>query len=767
MPLMNVYKNIGGYFRRFDAFVVNRISQPDITEKNSLTYWRLRILSALLSGGFMLCIFALIPSITLVIREKIWGMGVFNGFAYVLATILLFSKRLRYEIRATIALFLLYATGVTIILSVGPLSGGPIWLFAFAVLVGVLLGSRAAVTALCINAITLTIIGWLIHTGKIGHAFPFFSSFERMIAAGVNFIVLNGVAAISVSALVKGLVSTHQKEKILTRGLERKQAHLIEAKNKLEYEVEERKREIEERRNAEVALRESEERFRNLANSLPQVVFETDENGMLSFANQNAFELFGYSEEELKQGLNVLQMLIPDDRNRAAKNVQRVFAGERGGGIEYTAIRKDGSTFPLMVHANAIIRDDKPMGLRGIIIDLTDRKQAEAEKEKLEAQLQRAQKMEALGTLAGGVAHDLNNILSGTVSYPELLLLDMPEDSPLRKPLLTIQESGKKAAAIVQDLLTLARRGVVNPEVVSLNDIISKYLKSPEYEKLSFYHPGVEVETHLEENLYNLSGSPVHLTKTIMNLISNAAEAMPAGGSIRISSENRYVDSPINGYEDVAEGDYVTLTVSDTGIGISSEDIGRIFEPFYTKKKMGRSGTGLGMAVVWGTVKDHNGYIDVQSTEGEGTTFTLHFPATRKQSSQDKSISSIQDYMGEGESILIVDDVKEQREIASNILKKLGYTPHSVSSGEEAVEYVKKNSPDLLILDMIMNPGMDGFETYRKILELHPGQRAIIASGYSETARVKEARKLGAGAYVKKPYSLEEIGLTVKAQLDK
>ena len=764
---MKAYKNIGHYFQRFDAFIVNRMAPPHITEKNSLTYWRLRILSALLSGGFVLCIFALIPSITLVFREKIWGMGVFNACAYVLATILLFSKRLRYEIRATIALFLLYATGVTIMLSVGPLSGGPIWLFAFAVLVGVLLGSRAAVTALCVNAITLTIIGWLISTGKIGHAFPFFSSFERMIAAGVNFIVLNGVAAISVSALVKGLVSTHQKEKILTRSLEREQAHLIEAKNRLEYEVEERKREIEERRNAEVSLRESEERFRNLANSLPQIVFETDENGMLSFANQNAFELFGYSEKEIEKGLNVLQMLIPDDRDRAAENIQRVFAGERGGEIEYTALKKDGNTFPLMVHANPIIRDDKPMGLRGIIIDLTKRKQAEAEKEKLEAQLQRAQKMEALGTLAGGVAHDLNNILSGTVSYPELLLLEMPEDSPLRKPLLTIQESGKKAAAIVQDLLTLARRGVVNPEVVNLNDIITKYLKSPEYEKLSLYHPGVKVETHLEENLYNLSGSPVHLTKTIMNLVSNAAEAMSAGGSIRISSENRYVDRPINGYEDVAEGDYVTLTVSDTGIGISSEDIGRIFEPFYTKKKMGRSGTGLGMAVVWGTVKDHNGYIDVQSTEGKGTTFTLHFPATWKQSSQGEPILSIQNYMGEGESILIVDDVKEQREIASNILKKLGYTPHSVSSGEEAVEYVKKNSPDLLILDMIMNPGMDGFETYRKILELHPGQRAIIASGYSETARVKEARKLGAGAYVKKPYSLEEIGLTVKAQLDK
>lgn len=764
---MRAFESKWGYFRRFKVFIINRMVPPEIAEKDSLIFWRVRILFAILCGGLMLCLIALIPSLALVFREELWSLGVFEILLYIMAVTLLFSRRIRYQIRAAATLISVYAMGLAIILLVGPVSGGPIWLFAFAVLVGVLLGSRAAVAAVGVNAVTLTILGWLYSASKLGHAFPFFSTSEHMVAAGVNFIVLNGVAAISVATLVKGLVSTNQKERALTHSLEREQAHLIEAKMKLEHEAEERRREIEERRHVEAALRESEERFRNLANSLPQVVFETDESGMLSFANQNAFELFGYSETEFGRKLNVFQMLIPDDRDRAAENIQRILAGERVDGIEYIATRKDGSTFPIMAHANPIIRNGQPKGLRGIIIDLTERKRAEEERQKLEAQLQRAQKMEALGTLAGGVAHDLNNILSGTVSYPELLLLEIPEESPLRKPILTIQESGKKAAAIVQDLLTLARRGVVNAEVVNLNDSISKYLNSPEHEKLMYYHPEVEVKTYLEENLHNISGSPVHLTKSIMNLVSNAAEAMKAGGGIRISSENRYLDRPINGYKDVAEGDYIALTVSDTGIGISSEDIGRIFEPFYTKKKMGRSGTGLGMAVVWGTVRDHNGYIDVQSTEGEGTTFTLYFPATKKQPNQGESGVSIQDYMGEGESILVVDDVKEQREIASSILQRLGYAAYSVSSGEEAVEYVKKNSPDLLILDMIMNPGMDGLETYRKILELHPGQRAIIASGFSETARVKEARNLGAGAYVKKPYSLEEIGLTVRSELDK
>ena len=232
--------------------------------------------------------------------------------------------------------------------------------------------------------------------------------------------------------------------------------------------------------------------------------------------------------------------------------------------------------------------------LISLAISASERLLAEEIKKQLEEKLHRAEKMEAIGTLAGGVAHDLNNILSGIVSYPELLLWQLPQDSTLKAPIETIWESGKRAAAIVQDLLTLARRGVTVTAIVNLNTIIMEYLKSPEHQKLLSFHPNIDVEIFLDPDLMNISGSSVHLSTTLMNLISNAAEAMPAGGKISITTENRYLDRPIKGYDDVKEGDYVVLSVSDTGIGISPKDMGRIFEPFYTKKENGKKRYGSG-----------------------------------------------------------------------------------------------------------------------------------------------------------------------------
>jgi len=458
-----------------------------------------------------------------------------------------------------------------------------------------------------------------------------------------------------------------------------------------------------------------------------------------------------------------------ENANKIFRTFNKVYRQEKPAKVlDWELIRKDGSGRIVEISVSLIKDQNKrSTGFRGVARDVTDRRLAERERKRLEAQLLQAQKMEAIGTLAGGVAHDLNNILSGIVSYPELLLMKLPKDSPLRKPLLTIQNSGERAASTVQDLLTLARRGVATLNPVNLNDIIIEYLQSPEYLNMKSYYPEIKLVDRLEPDLLNISGSYVHLSKTVMNIISNATEAIDATGEIIVSTQNCYIDKPVAGYDYIKEGDYAVLTVSDTGTGISPDDLERIFEPFYTKKVMGRSGTGLGMAVVWGTVKDHKGYIDVQSEVGKGTTFKLYFPVTRMELKKEQSPLPVEAYMGRGETVLIVDDVDEQREIATEMIKNLAYNVTSISSGEKAVDYLKHHRTDLVILDMIMDPGIDGLETYRKILEVCPDQKAIIASGFSETDKVKEAQRLGAGAYVKKPYTIEKIGTVVRAELDK
>ncbi|MDM8544605.1 response regulator [Desulfococcaceae bacterium HSG9] len=523
-------------------------------------------------------------------------------------------------------------------------------------------------------------------------------------------------------------------------------------------------KEILQRKNTEKELQKSEERYRKFFEDDLSAAFISTPEGKLTACNPAYVRMFGFSSVDEAMNTNMSIIFKSEKTRKSFLSLLRANRHIEHYESEYK--RFDGTAIYAVGNITGTFNlQGELIELKGYLIDESKRKLAEHDKTKLLAELQRAQKMEAIGTLAGGVAHDLNNILSGLVSYPELLLMNLEEDNSLRKPLLTIKKSGEKAANVVQDLLTLARRGVAVTEVINLNHTVSEYLKSLEYKKLQSFHPNIQEKTDFEADLLNIMGSPVHLTKTVMNLISNAFEAIPDGGNVTVSTRNRYIDKPVRGYDEVKEGDYVIFNVTDDGIGISPEDMERIFEPFYTKKVMGRSGTGLGMAVVWGTVKDHNGYIGTQSKEGQGTSFTLFFPVTRKKRAESESLLPVEEYTGKGESVLVVDDVEEQREIATEMLRKLSYSVTTVSSGEEAVEYMKNNSADLIVLDMIMDPGMNGRETYEKIIELHPHQKAVIASGFAESDDVKAALELGAGQYIKKPYTLQKIGIAVRDEL--
>ncbi len=506
---------------------------------------------------------------------------------------------------------------------------------------------------------------------------------------------------------------------------------------------------------------------RNLLNTLFENVLlgvtVWSHDGKLLLSNKGFTKLTGYCAEDIKTLEDWFPKAYPDPeyRDKVLKDWQESSLQEKAI-REFDVACKDGKVKSIEFRGSFL-----PDGRALVTMsDVTDRKLAEEMFRQSQEIKLRSKKMESLGLLAGGVAHDLNNILSGIVSYPDLLLLDLPRDSKLRKPIETMQESGKRAAAIVMDLLTVARGVATTKEPLNLNQLIRDYLNSPEFEKLAQFYPGIKIEIDLDDNLLNIIGSQIHIRKIVMNLVSNAAEAIDVEGRITISTANRYVDRPFQGYEDFNEGEYVIMSVTDNGPGISENDRDRIFEPFYTKKIMGRSGTGLGLAVVWNIVQDHKGYIDLISNR-KNTTFSIYFSATREDISGTTLNRPIEDYRGKAEKILIVDDIKSQRDIASNMLEKLGYAPESVSTGEEAVEYMKHHEVDLIILDMIMEPGINGCETYERILTFKPRQKAIITSGFAETTEVKKAQRLGAGPYIRKPFTLEQLGLAVKKGLQK
>ena len=442
------------------------------------------------------------------------------------------------------------------------------------------------------------------------------------------------------------------------------------------------KKEVEDRIAAETAVRLSQASLTTIMDSIDATIYVADrESCKILFMNKTMQDLLGQDLSDQVCWESILKSSTPCKRceTRSAADEH----AEQAGTAIWEGINPITQQWSINVERVIQWVNGRDAYLH-IATDTSHLKKLQEDREKMESQLNRAQKMEAIGTLAGGVAHDLNNVLSGITSYPEMLLWNLEETSPMRKPLVTIQQAGEKAAEIVQDLLTLARRGVTTKEVIDLNGIARDYLESPEYARLMSYHRNVSVRSRFEEKLLPLKGSPIHIRKTIMNLVANAAEAQPDGGRIDISTYNRNFDLPETGYEHIRQGDFVALEISDRGCGISEADKERIFEPFYTKKVMGRSGTGLGMAVVWGTVQDHHGFIDIKSELGEGTTFYLYFPVTREIAIKGKGSVPVEQYMGNGQVVLIVDDSEDQRAIASGILETLNYRTIAAASGERS-----------------------------------------------------------------------------------
>jgi len=492
----------------------------------------------------------------------------------------------------------------------------------------------------------------------------------------------------------------------------------------------------------------------NIIDSMPSLLAGVDPEGSVSLWNSEAQKQTGISREKaIGQPLKTVLPRLKNDLNNIKKVIsyRQIYAqSKREYQVEDKTYYEDIHIYPLVAN-----------GVDGAVIRIDD-----ATKEyEIEEQLSQSRKMEAIGLMAGGVAHDLNNVLSGIISYPELILMDLPQDHKVVPDIEMIKESGLRAANIVADLLTIARGVAVAKFPANLNDLVDEYLNSAEFKELSSRHPEISIEKHQATEAVNISCSLTHIGKCIMNVVTNAAESIPSAGRVDVVTQNIEITNAQNAQQ-LAPGSYALLSISDTGPGVSQTDLDRIFEPFYSKKKMGRSGTGLGLAIVWNCVQDHHGKIMVHSSE-KGTTFDLYFPSITPPDSPPKnSVDTTATPRGNGETILVIDDEGVQRDIACKILKNLNYAPTAVVSGEQAIDYIRQTAVDLIILDMMMDPGINGLITYQEIKKIDPDQRAIIASGYAQNALVNEALELGHTLFIGKPYTINQLGLAVKKILE-
>jgi PAS domain S-box-containing protein len=648
----------------------------------------------------------------------------------------------------------------------------------------------------------------------------------------------------------------------------------------LEQRIKELEKEAGARRQVEDALRQSEKRYRELADLLPQVVFETDKTGKVNFANRNAFDLFGYSQDDFDRGVTAIEMLIPEDRNRAMENIQQMMRGEGSGGNEFTALRKDGSTFPVSIHANALIRENKPMGMRGIIIDLSQRKEAAealrqsevryrslventmdgyfvceipsgrfrflnqrscdlygytmkegleltvwdiispedhgrirdriqarleykdlsselqtytavrkdgytlrveistslvtfqgipgvqgiirdvTEHERLEQQLQQAQKMEAIGTLAAGIAHDFNNLLMCIQGRASLMLMKKGSSHADFKHLRGIEDYVKSAADLTRQLLGFARGGKYEVKPTDLQGLLTQSSKM-----FSRTKKEITIRSKYRDDLWAIEADPGQIEQVLLNLYVNAWHAMPGGGELCLETENMVIDEHYSKPYHVEPGKYVKLSITDTGSGMDEATRKRIFDPFFTTREMGR-GTGLGLASVYGIIKNHGGFVDVYSEKDHGTTFKIFLPATKatsmaQRAGPDKGLEMAR---GTGK-ILLVDDEDMIIEVGTELLQEIGYHVLIARNGREAIEIVSETHPDLVILGMIM-PDMGGGETYDRLNEISPGIRVLLSSGYSIDGQATEILKRGCNGFIQKPFNIEELSQKLREILE-
>jgi len=495
--------------------------------------------------------------------------------------------------------------------------------------------------------------------------------------------------------------------------------------------------------------------LQELLDMLPQVVFETDAEGWLTFVNRSALQMFGYAPEDLAHGINVLETLVPEQREQARADFRGAVEGRGDESGEYTGLRTDGTTFPVIVYARPIISDGQPVGLRGILVDISEQKE-------LEAQLLHSQKMEAMGQLAGGVAHDFNNMLTAIQGNSQLLQMELAEHPELRGLVEDILTAARRAAELTRHLLAFSRKQVLRPRLINVNDVIADL--EPMLRRI--IPENIAIEADLAPDLQQVRADPAQIQQVAVNLAVNARDAMPDGGVLTLATANCILDETVGaGGCAVGPGAYVMLAIGDTGIGMDEETQSRIFEPFYTTRP-GSGGTGLGLSAVYGIVRQTEGTIRVVSQLGAGTTLQVFLPVTPAEvDAMDGQHTESPD--GGSETLLVVEDEGVVRSLIVELLQRFGYEVLQAETAREALELCAGHDGriDLLVTDVVM-PGMDGVELAEAVTTMKPDIEVLYVSGYTDRNLAFRGRVEEDVRYLQKPFDVQEFIAVIREILD-
>jgi len=524
-----------------------------------------------------------------------------------------------------------------------------------------------------------------------------------------------------------------------------------EAGKKRLQEINQLSRLITARNQAEEALRESEEKYRNLVERANDGIAIVQDN-LLKYLNPRLAEIGGYTADEVID-TPFTDYVYPDELPKVVDYYNRRMAGDETVSTYETALRhRDGSKIDVEFNTGIITYQEKPAAL-AIIRDMTERK-------RLEAQLQQAQKMEALGTLAGGIAHNFNNLLMGIMGNASLMVSETDSAHPNYEKLKNIEKLVDSGSKLTQQLLGYAREGRYEIIPLNLNQLMKETSDTFRATKKE-----IRVHRELAENLFPIDADQGQIEQVLLNLYVNAADAMPGGGDLFLKTIN-VTDKDMKGRPYRPKpGNYVLLTARDTGTGMDKRTTERVFDPFFSTKGLGK-GTGLGLASVYGIIKAHGGYIDVESKKGSGTTFKIYLPGAEKK--VEMVAKSARQIIKGSETVLLVDDEPMVLEVGINMLKKLGYTVLEAKGGREAVKVYKANKDkiNLVILDMVM-PDRGGGETYDQMKEIDPTVTVLLSSGYSIDGQATEILERGCNGFIQKPFTIKELSGRIREILEK